>query len=375
MKIAVVKLGARITWETDAAVAPGEAISICKALTKGGADVHVFTKILKKDTLHPSITWHDIIEDHDTTGLDALVIINGNVNFFGGSEDEAQILNYKIVNHFKGNVVYIMCDPELPFTQIWESVAKKPWGSKYKQEDIEINRNINVLSQAANLEAVANRWPKKGVPIFKLFHFPMDQFPLLNEWLDPVKSPTVDLLYGGTARGGRRIPNLFKWYWNMPADISVEIFGSIDATDFQKHPKLDQVTLAAATPPAFTGKVKYCDVLPKMNSSLAHLVTGDPSYEVLDLIPQRFAECVAAGNVVFIDAKMDQNKRFYVAESYDDKLLREFIIVERQEQLVEAIRALKDFPKFREIVIAAQRKALNFNAEAFCKSLVEVLIE
>lgn len=48
MKIAVIKLGARIMWETDAAVGPGEAISICKALKQGGAEVHVFTKILQR---------------------------------------------------------------------------------------------------------------------------------------------------------------------------------------------------------------------------------------------------------------------------------------------------------------------------------------
>lgn len=47
MKAAVIKLGARITWDTSGAVAPGEAVSICKALVRGGAEVHVFTKILK----------------------------------------------------------------------------------------------------------------------------------------------------------------------------------------------------------------------------------------------------------------------------------------------------------------------------------------
>ena len=375
MKIAVIKLGARITWETDAAVAPGEAISICKALHQGGADVHVFTKLLFKDTLHTSLNWHNIVEDHDTSGLDALVVINGNVNFFGGAEDEAQILNYKIVNHFKGPVVYIMCDPELPFCQIWESVAKKPWGGKYKEEDINVTRKINVLSQAANVDAVVARWPKRGVPIYKVFHFPMDQFPLLNNWLPPSQNPLVDLLYGGTARGGRRIPNLYYWYWNLPADISVELFGSIDRADFEKHASLKEVNLDLARAPEFKGKVKYCDVLPTMNLALAHLVTGDPSYEVLDLIPQRFAECIAAGNVVFIDANMDKNKRLYQGDTYDAKLLREFVIVEDKDQLTERIRSLKDFPKFRAMIITAQREALNFKAETFCTSLVRTILE
>ena len=383
LKVAVIKLGARIT-DTGGAVAPGEAISICKALTRGGAEVHVFTKILKKDTLDPSITWHDILDTSypDINGVaDTLVVVNGNVNFFGGGEDEAQIANYRMINNFRGRVVYIMCDPELPLQQIWESVAKKEWGSKYSKEDILVTRkDIHVLSQPFALDAMKKHWPAKAVQPASFFHFPMDRFPLLNEWLAPAEAPTIDLMYGGTPRGGRRIPNLYKWYWNLPKDISVEIFGSIDGSDFVKHPKLDVTQLGdeyftktglGLTAPTFAGKVKYDQVLPKMNSALAHLVTGDGSYENLDIIPQRVAECFAAGNIVFVDANMDKSRRIYPVGS----MAHDFLYVKTQAELVDRLRIIKtdQSQSIRHDLLVAQELATNFKANEFCQNLVATL--
>ena len=372
MKVGVIKLGARITWETDAAVGPGEAISICKALTQGGAEVHVFTKILSKDTLHPSIVWHDILFDRATGDVDVLLVINGSVNFFGGAEDRAQILNYEIINRFKGQVVYVMCDPELPLTQIWDNVSKKQndpkykWVNWYDREDVLVTKAINVLCQPFNISLTRMSWEdKKGTaPLGDMFHFPMEQFPLLNERIAPQENPTVDLMYGGTARGGRRIPNLYKWYCGMPDDFNVEIFGKIDASDFESHSKIGKLPVKRY--PAFSGMVKYSEVLPKMNSALAHLVTGDPSYELLDLIPQRVAECVAAGNIVFVDANIDKSRRIYQKGT----AAADFLYVDTQYELVERLQALKDSVELRKDLFKMQLEAINFDGSVFTKSLV-----
>lgn len=377
MKIGVIKLGARITWETDAAVGPGEAISICKALAQGGAEVHVYTKILKKDTLHESLNWHNILDDIDTSALDALLVINGNVNFFGGAEDRAQILNYTVLNNFAGPVVYVMCDPELPMMQIWENVSKKQvdpkykWENTYAEKDILVTKPIHVLCQPFNVQAMQDAWKsKKGaVPLGTMFHFPMERFPLLNPWLESAPNPTIDLLYGGTHRGGRRIPNLYKWYCGLPEDINVEIFGSIESKHFEEHPKVGKLEIKRY--PTFSGMVKYCDVLPKMNNSLAHLVTGDPSYETLDLIPQRVAECIAAGNVVFVDANIDTSRRIYPKGT----MAHGFLYVKSQDELVERLRAIKEDPHMRAQIIEDQRVATNFDADSFCKSIVNKIAE
>lgn len=369
MKIGVIKLGARILWDLDNSVTSGEAISICKALERGGAEVHVFTKILKKDTLHPSLHWHNIAESDqaDLDMLDLVVVINGNVNFFGGAEDREQILNYSVINNAQCPVVYIMCDPELPLVQIWENVQKKPWGENYRERDVNITRPVHLLSQPFAVDAVRAGWPKKGAPLGEVKHFPMERFPYLNEWLEPPAAPTVDLMYGGTARGGRRIPNLYKWYCGLPEDLTVEIFGKIDATDFEKHNKISKLPVKRY--PTFSGMVKYGDVLPKMQGALAHMVTGDPSYEELDLIPQRVAECIAAGNIVFVDANIDKSRRIYPAgtEAHD------FLYVSTQEELIERLRAVKTDPTIRAHLREAQKLAVNFDADEFCQSLVSFL--
>jgi hypothetical protein len=265
-----------------------------------------------------------------------------------------------------------MCDPELPLLQIWPNVSKKPWGVNYREKDLNIVRkDIRVLSQPFDLEAMKKHWKKGAVPVAEFFHFPMERFPLLNEWLKPMEEPKVDLLYGGTPRGGRRIPNLYKWYWNLPKDISVEIFGSIDTDDFLKHPKVGMAPLflKEGRAPEFTGKVKYDQVLPKMNTGLAHLVTGDGSYEELDIIPQRTMENIAAGNVVFVDANMDKARRIYPKGTF----AHEFLYVASQEELVERLRYVKEDEMLRQDVLQSQCFAQDFAPDEFCRSLVEVL--
>lgn len=380
MKIAVIKLGARITWETSGGVAPGEAVSLCKALKRGGAEVHVFTALSKRDTLHESLIWHDILTDRDTSELDMLVIINGTVNFFGGKEDRGQALNYEVINQFKGAVVYMMCDPYLPLLQIWKNVQDKQvdpklgWENTYLEENVLITRtDISLCSQSYNLENMKKFWVKKGgVPIDEIFHASLDRFPFLNDWLEPAPHPTVDLMYGGTPRGGRRIPNLHKWYWNLPRDLRVEIFGTIDRSDFEKHPKVGQkVTYLQEVEhaPNFTGKVKYDEVLPKMNNALATLICGDPDYEPLDIIPQRVAECIAAGNLVFIDANMDPSRRIYPVGTE----AHNFLYVTSPESLASRLQSVKQDPGVRQFLIDEQRKATDFDADRFSKTLVAKL--
>ena len=101
MKIAVVKLGARVSYSSQGTSGgTGEAISIINML-KSHADVTVFTKILKKDKNPDDVTFVDIEDDCNTANFDALVVINGSVNFFGGAEDWHQIMNYKIINIYE----------------------------------------------------------------------------------------------------------------------------------------------------------------------------------------------------------------------------------------------------------------------------------
>ncbi len=375
MKIAVIKLGARISFSSQGSSGgTGEALSIIKMLEQGGADVHIFTKILDKDVLPETFKWHDMREDVSAlkraiAHVDALLIINGTVQFYGGAEDREQLLNYILINEFSGPVYYIFCDPELTLKQVWSAVEGKPWASNWSEQMLNIERtDIRYVAQPYDVQKVLAELKKNEVKPSSIVHFPLEQFPCLNDRLPFNESPTVDLSYGGTMRGGRRIAKMLKFYFGHPSDISVEMFGKIDAEDFTKHKKYgSQATILRN--PTFTGPVRYDEMLPKMNKSMAHCVIGDPWYEEINDIPQRLYESIMSQVVTFADYDMDTKRRVYGA----DKELADFLYVKTREELSEKIQLLKSDVDTRKEIIAAQFAAVGFDTKKYCESFVNLL--
>ena len=371
MEVGVIKLGSRISFNAnDTSGGNGEARSIIKMLHGGGAGVHIFTKILKKDNLVTEYTWHNIAKSDqaDLDALDALIVLNGNVNFFGGAEDVEQLINYEIINNFQGPVFYIYCDPELTLKQVWPSVEKKPWASNWSAERLNIARkDIIYVSQPYDVDIILEELGKNEVIPDSIHHFPFEKFPCLNEQLPFNKNPEVDLSYGGTMRGGKRAKKMVKFYFGHPEDISVEMFGKIDLGDFSKIKslKLDP-TLRA---PMFTGPVRYDEMLTKMNRAMAHCVIGDPFYEQINDMAQRAYESIWSNVVTFIDADLDKIRRVYGA----DKQLADFLYVSSRAELSEKIQLLKKSSETRKEIVEAQIKAIAFDAGDYCNDFVSLL--
>lgn len=371
MKVAVIKLGSRISFgANDCSGANGEARSICKMLKLGGAEVHIFTKILKKDTLVEEYQWHDLTDwcglDNELQGtkIDALVVLNGTVQFYGGVEDKEQLYNYSMINEFKGPVFYVYCDPELTLKQVWPSVSKKDWAGNWSEELLNITRSdIIYLSQPYDTEKVMKDLKKNEIIPAKMVHFPFEQFPCLNENLPFNPIPEVDLSYGGTMRGGKRIKKMVKFYFGHPEDISVEMFGKIKAEDFEPKQYLGHRL------PNFSGPVKYDDMLSKMNKAMAHCVIGDPYYEQINDMPQRTYESISSNVVTFIDHDMDKLRRVYGR----DKVLADFLYVQSREELSDKIQLLKADINLRQQILEDQFAAINFDPKKYCESFVELL--
>jgi hypothetical protein len=369
MRIAVIKLGSRISFNAnDTSGGNGEARSIVRMLQQGGAEVHIYTKTLKKDNLLPEFTWHNLSDSLDLQTLnrsDALVILNGNVNFFGGAEDVEQLRNYEIINHFDGPVFYIYCDPELTLKQVWPSVAKKEWAGNWRQINLEITRSdIIYLSQPHDVKKVFENFSKNEIIPSQVIHYPFEKFPCLNERLEWNPDPEVDLSYGGTMRGGKREKKMVKFYFGHPEDISVEMFGKIQEKDFSpKHapPGLRR--------PTFTGAIRYDEMLPKMNKAMAHCVIGDPYYEEINDMAQRAYESIWSKVVTFIDTDLDQLRRVYGR----DPVLAEFLYVSSREELTDKLRLLKEDVNLRRTILASQLEAINFNADEYCKNFVDLI--
>lgn len=367
MKVAVIKLGSRISFNAnDTSGGNGEARSIIKMLHQGGAEVHIYTKILKKDNLLPEYQWHNLSDNVNTSlpGMDALVVLNGNVNFFGGAEDPEQLLNYAIINAFPKKVFYLLCDPELTLKQVWPSVSKKEWASNWSQEMLHVGRtDIIYVSQPHDVDKVLGDLKKNEVVPDKIVHFPFEQFPCLNERLSFNASPEVDLSYGGTMRGGKRMKKMAKFYFGHPEDVSVEMFGKIQISDF----KTDLVL--GKRPPTFTGPVRYDEMLPKMNRAMAHCVIGDPWYEEINDMAQRAYESIWSSVVTFIDSDLDKLRRVYGR----DRTLSDFLYVSDREELSEKIQLLKNDTELRRLIVQDQFNAINFDPAKYCTSFVNLI--
>lgn len=372
MKVGVIKLGSRISYGgRDTSGGNGEVRSIIKILREGNAEVHIFTKILEKDEKIDGLFFYQMEDFYDKIndlGLDCLMVLNGNVNFFGGAEDRPQILNYHVINNFNGKIFYVLCDPALQLKQIWSSVSKKPWGTNYKEKDILVTRDdITYISQPYRVDLLIPIINKNGIPINHAVYYPFEKFPCLNETIKPcaLSELKADISYGGTMRGGKREKKMIQFYFGYSENVDVEMFGKIELADFK--PKL----VGNLRPPRFSGTVKYDDFLPKMNTALSTVVIGDPLYETLEDINQRVYECAWANVLTFIDAEFDKKRRVFGS----DKEVANFLYVNNRKEVEDRINIIKDNPDIREEILTSQIKAINFDRAKYSSQLLGILEE
>ena len=127
MKLAVMKLGARIHENEKIGNSTNEVLATIKLLQLGGADVTAFTQVLEsdnKDTSFPIKSYDEF--ESCMNDFDKLVIINGNANFFGG-QYSYDVEVYRCMNKFPKEIIYFLYDPYLGMKPIAQNVLKKSW--------------------------------------------------------------------------------------------------------------------------------------------------------------------------------------------------------------------------------------------------------
>lgn len=367
MKIALIKLGSRVSISsTGTSGGTGETLSIIKMLVDGGALVDVYTKVLPKDDKPNNFNIYDIESEYiniNHRDYDCLVVLNGNVNYFGGVDSPSQTLNYWLINNFSGRVYYILCDCNLLLTQIWPSISKKKWSSNYNITDINIDRSdIIYVTQAYATNKVLEK-ARKDINIEKVIYYPFEKFPMLTlNYLDFNENPYYDLSYGGTFRSGKREADMIKFYFGYPEDIKVEMFGKIELSNFKEK------NIVGLNTPEFNKSVNYDQFANKMLNSRATIAIGDPLYKAWDDLAQRIYESIMTGNVVFIDQSYDYQKRVF-----SNKELREFnYISDRKRDIVEKIKKIRD-NGYRKYIIDLQREDVKINKEKYCNDFVNLL--
>lgn len=366
MKVAVIKLGSRISISsTGTSGGTGETLSIIKILTSAGIEVDAYTKVLEKDEKSDEFNIFNIEDYYNTINdfkYDALLVLNGNVNYFGGVDDPSQTLNYHIINHFNGKVFYVMCDCNLLLKQIWPAIEKKKWAKNYNKEDIYISRNdIVYLSQARFVHKVKDK-ARKLVPIKDVVYFPFEKFPMLTMDSYPFNEDTTyDLLYGGTFRGGRREDDMIKYYFGYDDKYKVEMFGKIDLANFNEK------KIEGLRPPEFGQSVTYDKFGSKMAEANATVIIGDPIYKSWGDLAQRIYESVIIGNVVLLDSAYDFQKKVFINDE-----LRQFCYVSCVKEVEERLEKLKD-KEFRKHIVDLQREDTKIDLDEYCKSLRKIL--
>ncbi|MBQ6632426.1 MAG: hypothetical protein IJH55_10105 [Romboutsia sp.] len=368
MKVAVIKLGSRISISsTGTSGGTVETLSIIKILTTAGISVDAYTKILDKDESPKDFSIYNIEDEYKNINdrkYNSLIVLNGNVNYFGGVDDPSQTLNYWVINNFKGKVFYVMCDCNLLLKQIWPSIEKKKWASNYKKEDIYITRNdIVYLSQARFIHKVKEK-ANKLVHIKDVIYFPFEKFPMLTMDNYPFNEDTTyDLLYGGTFRGGRREDDMIKYYFGYDDKYKVEMFGKIDINNFNLN------KIAYLKPPIFGQSVTYDKFGAKMSEANATVIIGDPIYKSWGDLAQRIYESIIIGNIVLIDSAYDFQKKVF-----KNSELKDFCYVSYIEEVEDRLDKIRD-KKFRRHLVDLQREDTKIDIQEYCNLLKKIIEE
>jgi hypothetical protein len=359
MKIGLMKIGARIAWGAKSlSAANGECRILAEVLNNAGADVHIITKILDKDASPGAFTFHNIENSYkkiNDMGLDALLVVNGNVNFFGGAEDRPALLNYEIINSFKGQIFYIFTDGDLYLKQV--SIKGKEWANKYNEDNLNITRkDIKYISQPYNIESVKTLIAKAGIEIADVIHYPIEQYGMLNEPIAFNENPKYDLIYGGSHRGKKRIKKLAKYYFDHK-DKAIHLFGSISLEHFQSMKGVINDSMIA---PTFGGSVDFTLFKATLNNSMAHLIIGDPWYEG-NIVTLRVYESINSSVVTFIDSSFDPTRRIFGK----DERLSEFLYIKDRADLDKKLEMLKIDKEFRRRIVKRQFDAIEFDKDRY----------
>lgn len=178
---------------------------------------------------------------------------------------------------------------------------------------------------------------------------------------------SVDLIYGGTFRGGKREKDLIKYYFGYPEDIKVELFGNMQLDQFKSK------NIADLNPPMFSKKLPYKEYIEKTATGLSSVIIADPLYKTSNMRTTRFFECIRVGNIIFIDKEYYSGTEFFFN---GNKLLEDMCVVDNRNDIADKIRYFKNNTKARNKFVEIQRSAINFITEDYYyKKLLSILEE
>lgn len=338
MKVAILNLANNVT---DFKTTPsGETIYFKKTLELLGFEVDIISKKFGEYTKSFQTVY-------DPNVYDKLIVVNGAINFFGGTENEVIIKNYQLMAKYNKPIYYFLTDLRLPFKQLWPSIEKRDWG--YTKEEVWVSSEIKVISQTFNLDVV-----KKLMPEYEAVYFPLEKYKLLFHFdkQEQLNLKTVDLIYGGSFRAGNREQKMIDYLFDTP--YSVEFFGTASESQFK---------LPYQIAPTFTGKVNFKDVVDKNSTALASIIIGDKLYNN-NHITLRVWEVMMSNAIILIDNEFDPDHKI---------MKKDWFYVNNKQDVQEKLEQIKTN---HDYIMSYQKQRLSelFNKQEYLEQLKETLL-
>ena len=384
-KVALIKLGCRFALNSKSKTGGvQEAISIIDMLNTSGIQVDVYDKILNGDEqstnkllniynidkvetglFDEALPYYETVNDQ---GYDALIVLNGNVTYFGGEDRSHETKKLIILNEFIGPVFYIIGDFNLILKNNEKSLLAKKWVHNYDGHKLATDRDdIIYISQGKETQKLFdhlnNSKSSSTVHVKDVKYFPIEKFPwFAMDYGKFNENPEFDLIYGGNFRGGSREADMIKFLFGYPDDVKVRVFGAISEKQFNKS------KVGNLRSPEFNSKsYDYLTYCAELNKSKAIIIIGDGKDKLYNKTAARVFESVRMGLVLFIDESLDHNKTVF-----NNDELKEFCYVNSRDDVIDKLEKLKD-TEFRKHIVDLERQDLDCTYKDYCDQFKELL--
>ena len=322
MKIAIIRLSGNVTDKNKESV--------------GNKELFGIASLIHADVLSCKKCENTILvdENFDINQYDKVLVLNDSVNMFGGCEITTMTTVYKLLHKYEKQIYYILTDLSLPFVDYNKLIKNKPWNN-YSEDEFTLKNDIIILSQAYNLDIVKKI--HKNINIKDIIYVPFEQWKLYTEPVIKNSRKTVELIYGGSFRTGRREKKFVEYFFNR--NIGVEIYGNMKLDQFKNVENLKA--------PVFTGKINNSEVLKKNSTALSTIIMGDNNYNN-NIVTLRFIEALMSDTICFIDNDFDTEHR----------LMDDYFYVHNGEELETKIEEIKQNEEFYKGLLYLQNNKL-----------------
>ncbi len=311
-----------------------ELLFIRNSLSTKGYDAEIFVTDTKS-----SMNTKVINNSDELNKYDILIIFNTTLNQYGGILNISQFNLHRYLHDYKGLIFYWYEDINFVLRNLKDEICNKSWWKDNPlcdDNDLTLP-SIYILSMFSDNELVKKVHSK--IDIVNIYNVPVYRLHIDDRsFSQPLFGKTVDLIYGGGSRHGKRNKFYQEYFIDLSDEFSVELYGKIQND-------LVGIDLKNCL---FSKTVPYKDVLTKNATALATVIPSEKYYNNNCITP-RIAEALMSDTICFIEDKFDESHKIFS---------NEFFYVSSGEELKQKLMKIKSNIDFYNSLLEYQRSIL-----------------